>query len=87
MMKDIILDFVSSLFINLLRKLESSSGASLKGGSGMLGWVVTFLVVAIIAGLLGFTGIMSASAEIAKIIFFIFIILFIVSLILNLFRR
>jgi uncharacterized membrane protein YtjA (UPF0391 family) len=47
----------------------------------MIGWVVTFLVVALIAGLLGFTGIAGASIEIAKIIFFIAIILFVVSLI------
>ena len=30
----------------------------------MLGWVITFLVVAIIAGMLGFGGIASASAGI-----------------------
>ncbi len=47
----------------------------------MLGWVVTFLVVALIAGLLGFTGIAGASIEIAKIIFFIAIILFVIALI------
>jgi len=47
----------------------------------MLGWVLTFLVVALIAGLLGFTGIAGASIEIAKIIFFIAIVLFIISLI------
>src|SRR5689334_21983318 len=37
----------------------------------MLGWVVTFLIVALIAGILGFGGIAGASVEIAKIIFFI----------------
>jgi uncharacterized membrane protein YtjA (UPF0391 family) len=45
----------------------------------MLGWVVTFLIVALIAGVLGFGGIAGASVEIAKIIFFIAVVLFLVS--------
>ncbi len=52
----------------------------------MLGWVVTFLVVALIAGLLGFGGIAGASIEIAKIIFFIAIVLFLVSAVIGLVR-
>ncbi len=52
----------------------------------MLGWVITFLVVALIAGLLGFGGIAGASVEIAKIIFFIALVLFLVSLVTSLFR-
>ena len=44
----------------------------------MLSWVVTFLVVALIAGILGFGGVAGASIEIAKAIFFIAIILFLV---------
>ena len=36
----------------------------------MLSWVVTFLVVALIAGILGFGGIAGVSIEIAKAIFF-----------------
>lgn len=52
----------------------------------MLGWVVTFLVVALIAGLLGFGGIAGASVEIAKIIFFIAIVLFLVSAVIGLVR-
>ena len=46
----------------------------------MLSWVVTFLVVALIAALLGFGGIAGLSMEIAKTIFFIALILFVVSL-------
>ena len=45
----------------------------------MLGWVVTFLIVALIAGVLGFGGVAGASIEIAKIIFFIAVVLFVVS--------
>jgi uncharacterized membrane protein YtjA (UPF0391 family) len=55
-------------------------------GSTMLGWVVTFLVIALIAGLLGFGGIAGASIEIAKIIFFIAIVLFLVSAVVGLAR-
>lgn len=52
----------------------------------MLGWVLTFLVVALIAGVLGFGGIAGASMEIAKIIFFIAVVLFLVSVIFGAFR-
>ena len=45
----------------------------------MLGWVVTFLIIALIAGVLGFGGVAGASIEIAKIIFFIAVVLFVVS--------
>jgi uncharacterized membrane protein YtjA (UPF0391 family) len=47
----------------------------------MLGWALTFLVVAVIAGLFGFGGVASASAGIAQILFFVFIVLFIVAMI------
>ena len=52
----------------------------------MLGWVVTFLIVALIAALLGFGGIAGASIEIAKIIFFIALVLFLVSAIVGIAR-
>ena len=37
----------------------------------MLGWALTFLVVALIAAVLGFGGVAAVSVEIAKIIFFV----------------
>jgi uncharacterized membrane protein YtjA (UPF0391 family) len=52
----------------------------------MLGWVVTFLIVALIAGVLGFGGVAGASIEIAKIIFFIAVVLFVVSAVVGLAR-
>jgi uncharacterized membrane protein YtjA (UPF0391 family) len=52
----------------------------------MLGWVVTFLIVALIAGILGFGGIAGASIEIAKAIFFIAVILFIISAVVGITR-
>lgn len=50
----------------------------------MLGWALTFLVVAIIAAILGFGGVAAVSVEIAKIIFFVAIALFVIMLIANL---
>ena len=47
----------------------------------MLGWALTFLIVALIAGALGFGGIAGASVGIAKILFFVFIVLFVVAMI------
>ena len=53
----------------------------------MLGWAVTFFIVALIAGVLGFTGVAVAAAGIAKILFFIFLVLFLLSLVGHLIRR
>jgi uncharacterized membrane protein YtjA (UPF0391 family) len=52
----------------------------------MLSWVVTFLIIALIAGILGFGGIAGASIEIAKVIFFIAVVLFLVSAVVGLAR-
>ena len=40
----------------------------------MLGWVLAFLVVSIVAALFGFTGIAAGAAVFAKVIFFIFLV-------------
>ncbi|NEV93179.1 DUF1328 domain-containing protein [Psychroflexus sp. YR1-1] len=53
----------------------------------MIRWIITFLVIALVAALLGFGGIAEGAADIAKIIFYIFIVLFVISLIGKLFRR
>ena len=52
----------------------------------MLGWALTFLVVALIAGVLGFTTIAGTAIGVAKILFFIFLVLFVVSLVMNMMR-
>ncbi len=52
----------------------------------MLGWALTFLVIALIAGALGFTGVYVAAAGIAKLLFLIFLVLFVISLVMHLFR-
>jgi uncharacterized membrane protein YtjA (UPF0391 family) len=53
----------------------------------MLGWTLTFLIIAVIAAAFGFGGIAVAAAGIAKILFYIFLILFLVSLVGSLVRR
>ncbi|HET9904897.1 MAG TPA: DUF1328 domain-containing protein [Xanthobacteraceae bacterium] len=52
----------------------------------MLGWALTFLVIALIAAVLGFGGIAGISLEIAKIIFFVAIVLFAIAAIVGLIR-
>ena len=52
----------------------------------MLGWALTFLIVALIAAVLGFGGIAGFAIEIAKIVFFVAIVLFVVSAIVGLVR-
>jgi uncharacterized membrane protein YtjA (UPF0391 family) len=47
----------------------------------MLGWALTFLVVALIAALLGFGGIAGVAIEAAKIVFFVAIVLLAISLV------
>jgi uncharacterized membrane protein YtjA (UPF0391 family) len=50
----------------------------------MLGWALTFLVIALIAGALGFGGIAATAAGIAKVLFFIFLVIFVILLIMAL---
>ena len=45
----------------------------------MLGWAVTFLIIALIEAVLGFGGIAAASAGIAKFLFFLFLVICIIS--------
>jgi uncharacterized membrane protein YtjA (UPF0391 family) len=60
--------------------------AEIQRGFVMLSWVVTFLIVALIAGILGFGGIAGVSVEIAKTIFFIAVILFLISAVVGVAR-
>jgi len=52
----------------------------------MLGWAITFLIVALIAAVLGFGGIAEFAVDIARIIFFVAIILFVISAVVALIR-
>ncbi|MCA9160864.1 MAG: DUF1328 domain-containing protein [Planctomycetales bacterium] len=49
----------------------------------MLGWALTFLVIALIAGVLGFGVIAGTAASIAKVLFFVFLVLFIIGLVMG----
>jgi uncharacterized membrane protein YtjA (UPF0391 family) len=73
--------FSAKRFMRRGRTPQPSQGAFI-----MLGWALTFLVVALIAAVLGFGGIAGFAVEIAKIIFFVAIILFVISAIVGLVR-
>lgn len=47
----------------------------------MIGWAITFLIVALIAAVLGFGGVAAVSVEMAKLVFWVFLILFAISLV------
>ena len=49
----------------------------------MLGWALTFLIIALIAGVLGFGVISGAAATIAKILFVLFLVLFVIGLLMG----
>jgi uncharacterized membrane protein YtjA (UPF0391 family) len=53
---------------------------------GMLGWVIFFFVLAVVAALLGLSGVAVIAAEIAWILFAIFVVLFIATLLVHLIR-
>jgi uncharacterized membrane protein YtjA (UPF0391 family) len=53
------------------------------GDIPMLGWIITFLVIALIAGALGFGGIAGASAGIAQILFYVFLVILLISLVVH----
>jgi uncharacterized membrane protein YtjA (UPF0391 family) len=52
----------------------------------MLGWAITFLLVALVAAFLGFGGIATFAVDLAKIVFFVAIVLFVISAIIALIR-
>ncbi len=52
----------------------------------MLGWALTFFIVAILAAVLGFGGIATAAAGIAEIIFFIALVLLAITIVTHLVR-
>jgi uncharacterized membrane protein YtjA (UPF0391 family) len=62
-----------------LGRFSSERHLNCTEATDMLGWAITFLVVAIIAAILGFGGVAIISVEIAKIIFFVAIVLFLIS--------
>jgi uncharacterized membrane protein YtjA (UPF0391 family) len=49
----------------------------------MLGWALTFLVVALVAALLGFTSVAGTAFAAAQIVFYVAIALFVISTIIG----
>ena len=47
----------------------------------MLGWVITFFILAVLASVLGFGGLAGTFAEIAKFLAVLFIVVFVISLV------
>ncbi len=52
----------------------------------MMGWAITFLIIALIAAILGFGGIAGFAIEAAKLVFFVALILFLISAIVGIVR-
>ena len=52
----------------------------------MIGWAITFLVIALIAALLGFGGIAGVAVEAAKIVFFVAVVLFLIATVVGIAR-
>ena len=52
----------------------------------MLGWAVTFLIVALVAAVLGFGGVAGTAMEAAKIVFFVAVALFLISAVMGALR-
>jgi uncharacterized membrane protein YtjA (UPF0391 family) len=72
------------------RSSRSSESARLRPSKtrsiAMLGWALTFLIIALIAAVLGFGGIAGFAVELAKIVFVVAIILFVISAIFGFMR-
>lgn len=52
----------------------------------MIGWALTFLIFALVAGVLDFGGIAAISANVAQVLFVVFMMLFAVAVIANALR-
>jgi uncharacterized membrane protein YtjA (UPF0391 family) len=52
----------------------------------MLDWVITLLIIALIAALLGFGGIANAAVGLAQIVFVVALILFLVAIVVGVTR-
>jgi uncharacterized membrane protein YtjA (UPF0391 family) len=69
-----------------VEKLKAARCAALSQERIMLGWAITFLIVALVAAVLGFGGIADFAVDIARIIFVVAIILFVISAVVTLIR-
>ena len=76
-------NFTQVLLFETPRCAHALSRAEQASVFAMLGWALTFLVIALIAAALGFGGIAGAAAGIAQIIFYVFLVLLLISLIMH----
>ena len=68
----------TALASSLLQRRYSALPCAVNGRMEMIGWAVTFLIIALIAGVLGFSGVAGTAANIAWILFVVGLILAIV---------
>jgi uncharacterized membrane protein YtjA (UPF0391 family) len=66
--------------------LEAAPAPHMNEEFVMLGWAITFLIVALVAAVLGFGGVAAFAVDAAKIVFVVAIILFVVSALMTLIR-
>lgn len=67
-------------------RLSSDADQTFKPDHVMLRWIITFLIIALIAGLFGFTGVAGAATDVARILFYIFLVLLLIAIVAGLFR-
>jgi uncharacterized membrane protein YtjA (UPF0391 family) len=83
-------DLVRCRFLNWVvvesRAIDASREQARSKEFAMLGWAVTFLIIALIAAVLGFGGIAGFAVELAKIVFVVAIVLFVISAIFGFVR-
>lgn len=75
-----------NLGVSVVRTTRPARVETFEGYETMLGWAVTFLVVALVAALLGFGGIAGTAMEAAKLVFFVAIVLFAIAAVVGLMR-
>lgn len=52
----------------------------------MLGWSITFFVIALVAAVFGFGGIAAGAIAIGRLLFWVFLVLFVLTLLVRLLR-
>ena len=67
-------------------RISCDRATELQSITPMLRWILTFLVVALVAGVFGFTGVAGGATDIARILFYIFLVLLLISIVAGLFR-
>jgi uncharacterized membrane protein YtjA (UPF0391 family) len=53
----------------------------------MLGWTISFLILALIAGIFGYGNIAAGATSIAQVVFFVFLVLLVASIVIGVVRR